>query len=511
MSTEFKEKVITILEDNLGKEFKIPELCKSYDLDFEEFMECFFLLEKDETISWMFENKGSVRLISVKGKEAPLEKVQTGLYKFPEDRELFSMTQWGLTLDLNLRIVFDECMADNKLTDKLKAMNTDERLTFLNTRLEFFSQENKELIKGIEIENKALKKIKVKELTKAEIKELKKTAAKNTKNIKPTKIKEKSLSEKEKAAAYKEKITKQLERERLSNQLKSGIRETNKEKYLRLAQIEAASNYNNLQKRYEERRQFVKEYSVGQIVEGKITNIVKRGVFVDIGKSDGLIDKKWILKNPQWNDYIRNKEIFKFEIIRINLNKNLIDLIPIKEGVESNESSTNEQSRHTQKAKEVITAIVDNGGKESLHLLGRLIKENISKNPQEWSLNVPLNNRNRIRLVNSSLEGGWVDKDSMMIVILNRRLLSKDAKKLINDYVPIKKRRGEYPKLPNAIPLVLPHGVIKKNKKLLFDNYCLFLKEVLKTGKNKSKKSHSSYAVEFLSKTTKQKLKQPDY
>ena len=88
MSTEFKEKVITILEDNLGKEFKIPELCKSYDLDFEEFMECFFLLEKDETISWMFENKGSVRLISVKGKEAPLEKVQTGLYKFPEDREL---------------------------------------------------------------------------------------------------------------------------------------------------------------------------------------------------------------------------------------------------------------------------------------------------------------------------------------------------------------------------------------------------------------------------------------
>ena len=51
----------------------------------------------------------------------------------------------------------------------------------------------------------------------------------------------------------------------------------------------------------------------------------------------------------------------------------------------------------------------------------------------------------------------------------------------------------------------------KKNKKLLFDNYCLFLKEALKTGKNKSKKSHSPYAVEFLSKKTKQKLNQPEY
>ena len=511
MSTEFKEKVITILEDNLGKEFKIPELCESYDLDFEEFMECFFLLEKDKTISWMFENKGSVRLISVKGKEASLEEVQTGLYKFPKDRELFSITQWGLTLDLKLRIIFDQCMEDDKLTEKLKGLNIDERLTFLNARLEFFAKENEEIIKGIDLEKKALKRKEEKELTKAEIKELKKTAAKNTKNIKPTKIKEKSLSEKDKAEAYKEKIMKQLERERLSNQLKSGIRETNKEKYLRLAKIEAATNYDNLQKRNEERKKFVREYSVGQIVEGKITNFVKRGVFVDIGKSDGLIGKKWILKNPQWNNYIRNKEIFKFEIIRINLNNNLIDLIPIKEGVESNTSTTNNQSRHTQKAKEVITAIVDNGGKESLHLLGRLIKENISKNPQEWSLNVPLNNRNRIRLVNSGLEGGWVDKDSMMIVILNRRLLSKEAKKLIADYVPIKKRRGEYPKLPNAIPLVLPHSIIKKNKKLLFDNYCLFLKEALKTGKNKSKKSHSPYAVEFLSKKTKQKLNQPEY
>ena len=37
MSTEFKEKVITILEDNLGKEFKIPELCDSYKLDYDEF------------------------------------------------------------------------------------------------------------------------------------------------------------------------------------------------------------------------------------------------------------------------------------------------------------------------------------------------------------------------------------------------------------------------------------------------------------------------------------------
>ena len=71
----------------------------------------------------------------------------------------------------------------------------------------------------------------------------------------------------------------------------------------------------------EERKKFVREYSVGQVVEGKITNFAKRGVFVDIGKSDGLIGKKWILKNTSklltnWNNGIRlRKQNFPYLFI----------------------------------------------------------------------------------------------------------------------------------------------------------------------------------------------------
>ena len=112
-------KVLMELKNLLGKEFTIPELCESYGYNTREFAEYFFELDKENKISFVLNAKGMLRLAHVMGEKAQIEQVEDESYKFPKDIEIFNLVVFGLTLDINLRIEFDKCMADERVCRKI--------------------------------------------------------------------------------------------------------------------------------------------------------------------------------------------------------------------------------------------------------------------------------------------------------------------------------------------------------------------------------------------------------
>ena len=99
-------------------------------------------MDEEEKINFSLTKKGGIRLVHVLSESPNEKQIQDVEYNFPKDIELYNLTIFGASLEINLRIEFDKCMADEKQVEKLKRMSEDEITKYLEKETEFFAEEN---------------------------------------------------------------------------------------------------------------------------------------------------------------------------------------------------------------------------------------------------------------------------------------------------------------------------------------------------------------------------------
>ena len=417
-------------------------------------------------------------------------------------------------------------------------MEKQEIKTFLKNRAEFFKNENTRELEKSKAEREDLirlekNKKKSSKLTDEEKNLVAEAQKKHQVGKKAVKVKTEIDIEQERKN--------RLEVERQRNYLKYGISETNKEQYLRLqkkqqlkeeAKIEEKKQAFKL--RIESRKEFVGNYSEGEVLHGIITKVLHFGCFVDIGQSDGFINISKLSDSDKkkFSKKLTRGTKIKCEIVNIDYVKKNIDLVPTtknltKSAKHQKNTTTSEnklkkstaidkevikEKREKERVDTVIDSILEAGGSDALKFFIRFIGKNIKENGNEWSISVPKNKKNTIRLNNNGLEGAYINDKGLMVVLLSPDgKSSADLKYLIDRHVPVKDRQGKYTKVPKAVPLFLTFSQTQGKKKLLYSGYCEFFKEAVLTGTNKWKNAHSEYAIKRLSKLSSLELVQPEY
>ena len=514
-----KQEIKNTLQELIGEKFILNELADSLRMPIEDLLDYLFELQEKEFIEFISFSDGTLRISRLGEEKAKGKFKKEKIFKFPKDRELSKLTIFSLSLPIELRIEFDKCMNDNDLVEKLKKMSENELIIFLKKRSEIFINENKEIIENQESEIRKLKTnkqelrnqdSKSKSLTAAERKEIEENY-KSQFNL-PKSVKKDIDFETEKE--------KKLETERRSNKSKTGFFETNQEKYQRVSNKLKRENQNKIKdfkKELEMRKKNVTSYRLGEIVSGKVKKIIDKGFYVDIGKSDGFVHITEI-KSPRSLKFLKQMKVsnkLNFQIVDIDFNRGNIDLIPTSKNL-SNRISSDKQSSEIAKHKilinETIEDIYNGNGKESLKFLVRLVKKTMKHNSSEWSL-IPSNSKTKkIRLINSGIELCSVESAGLKLTVINQQNKdSNELQKLIDEFVPPRKKQGFFPVLMSAVPLFLPNEVAKKHKKLLYTAFLEIFELSIQTGKNPMKTSHSPYLLEILAEEFSDDLIQPSY
>ncbi len=499
-----------ILQQLVGKKFILNDFANSLKKSPEELVDKLFNLQDDNKIEFIPFSDGTIRISRAGAKKATGNISDSALFEFPNDYDLSRLVIFGLSLDINIRIEFDKCMAIDNFVDKFKKMSEQEIKDFLTTRAEIFEKDNKKEIKRLKVEKESLKdsakqkKLGQKKLSKVDKKEIKEAQNKYNTNKKATVVKKKKDSKAE--------LKRKLEIEKQRNLLKFGREETNQARKARLQrEFQIEMEKQKFLERIQERKKNVRKFRVGEVVKGKIVKVIDFGVYVDIGSSDGFInvsnlEEGTVMKFAK--KLAQGKEI-NCEITNIDLKRGNIDLVPttIKPLREVDEKELKRVSK-------TINNIIDAGGKDALSFFIRLIKKNIKHNGEEWSVTLPKNKKNTIRLNNFGLEGSYINDKGIMVVMMqnNQGKSSVNIKYLIDKFVSIKNKKGKYLKIPEAVPAFLDFYQLKGKKSALFSGYCNFFEEAKKTGKNSWKNAHSTIAINQLVEIFEDvDLSQPEY
>lgn len=504
-----------ILKQLVGNKFRLVDFANSLQQTSEEIIERLFELQENGQIDFMPIADGTIRISRVGNMEAKGSLAKTNLFEFPKDYDLSRLVVFSLTLKPTLRIQFDKCMAENMFVEKFKKMEESEIIKFLEIRRDVLKKETKELMEKHRLDAKKTSAFN------KDAREFKKKSGKLTDEER------KKISEAQKAASpikksKKDQVNFELEKEkklnseRRANRARGGYFETNQERFERIALELKQKNLNKksaFRERLDERKGNVHLYSLGQIVEGKVVKIIEKGMYVDIGKSDGFVHISEI-KSPRSLKFLRQMQVGKtlnFEIIDIDFNRRNIDLIPTSKKIMK---GSNIEAIKKQKllVEDILQELNDNKAKDSLKFLVRLIKKCLKYNSSEWAL-VPSKSRlKKIRLINSEIVICVVDRENVTLTVMyhpNDKNL--ELNKLIDEYVPPKKRQGFFPKMPTAVPLVLPHKVAMKNKRVLYSAFLQSFERSQELGKNPMKSSHSVYLVDKISELFSENLEQPAY
>ena len=243
---------------------------------------------------------------------------------------------------------------------------------------------------------------------------------------------------------------------------------------------------------------------------------------MDIGASDGFINISNLSnedKKKFANKFVLGKRI-KCEIVNIDVEKGNIDLIPttknltkepskpkpkktsiskttkknltkeptkpkpkktstrkqkdITKSIEQKNLLLEKEKKEHERIDTVLENIIKSGGKDTMKFFTRFITKNIKENNSEWSLTIPRNKKNTIRLYNNSLDGSYINDKGLMVVLMTpNEKSSADLKYLVDKHVSPKDRQGKYTKVPKAIPLYLTYDELKGTKKL-YGGYCDF-------------------------------------
>ena len=524
-----------ILQNLVGKKFKLNDFSKSLEKSPEDLVDILFSLKKSGYLDFLSFPDGTIRIARAGDISANTDILDTDIFIFPTDFELSKLVTFGLSLKIDLRMEFDKCIGNHEFVEKFKQMEEDEIIEFLKIRADFYKKENQAELDKAEADKENLRlrkeeKNKARPLTEEDRKKIADAQAKfkTGKKARVIKTKKDPLTD----------LRRIHELEKKRNMLRYGIAETNNARIARLKREEdREAQKEAFKERIESRKENVVNYEVGQVLEGIVVKVIRFGVYVDLGESDGFIKTEDLsIKNIN----LSTGSKIECKIINIDLKRRNIDLIPVasktkdetsskikrKQIVKANPSSKKPSvkkpdlsekellilKKEKKRVDEVLQNIIDAGGKDSLTYFTRLIKKNIKENGLEWSITIPKNKKNRVRLNNYGLEGSYIDDKGIMIVLLNSDAKSSaEIKYLIDKYVPAKDRQGKYRKVPKAVPLFLNHKELVGKKQFLYKGYCQFFIEAKLTGKNSWKKAHSDYAIKRLSKLLSTELKQPEY
>tara|TARA_Y100000591_G_scaffold198738_1_gene171928 strand:+ start:5248 stop:6840 length:1593 start_codon:yes stop_codon:yes gene_type:complete len=527
---DFTKDFDNILRQIIGKKFKLQDFSKSLKVSSEELVELLFKLQEDEYLDFVPFPDGTIRISKVGELVAKGDITAAKLFEFPNDYSLSRLVIFGLTLDIEYRMEFNKCMENEDFVEKFKSMEEGEIKDFLKIRVDFYKEKNQAEL------DKAKKDKEDLEFRKQQKNKATPLSEDDKKNIAEAQAKYKTGKEARVIKTKKGPMTdlrKKHELEKKRNLLRYGIAETNNARIARLKrEEEREAQKEAFKERIESRKENVINYEVGQVLDGIVVKVIRFGVYVDIGESDGFI-KTEDLSNI--NIELSTGSKIECKIINIDLKRRNIDLIPVsikpndktsakikskpmaKPKPSSNKPDKSDKEllilkKEKKRVDEVLQNIIDSGGKDSLTFFTRLIKKNIKENGLEWSITIPKNRKNRVRLNNYGLEGAYIDDKGIMLVLLNSDVGSPaEIKYLIDKYVPAKDRQGKYRKVPKAVPLFLNHKELVGKKQFLYKGYCQFFMEAKLTGKNSWKKAHSDYAIKQLSKLLSIDLKQPEY
>lgn len=522
------EDLNNIFEQLIGKKFKLSDFSDSIGASSEELIELLFKLQDDEYLSFVPFSDGTIRFSRVGDLVAKGDVSTAELYKFPSDHQLSKLVIFGLSLETALRIEFDKCMSEDNFVEKFKKMSKKELLNFLQKRAEFFKKENEQIQKRQNEDKERLKKlnesknISQKRLTPTEKKQIAEAQKKYKKDVQVRKVSKKE--------DHKKQLESKLKNERFKNKLAYGISETNEERYKRLAEEKTKSS-REASKQHKERialrKLNVPNYYLGQVIKGTVTKKTQYGCFVDIGDSDGFIKFKHLdpIVYLKFKNRLKPGGVLNCEITDIDLERLNIDLLPtskkqspirdskihnnVKNDLQVFEAPTKEKK---EKVNLTIQNIIDSGGEDGLYFFLKLVKHNIKVNNSEWSLALPKNRKNMIKIYNNALEGGYInDKEVMIVIYKNPSNTNYKLNYLVDKYVASKDKQGKYGKLPSAIPLRIEFESLESKKDVIFDAYIDFLKLAMTTGNNIWKSKHEVYLVDVLSKNLAVELKQPTY
>ena len=95
-----------ILEQLIGKKFKLSDFSKSLEVSSDELIELLFKLQDDEYLSFVPFPDGTIRISKVGELEAKGDISKAELYKFPDDHNLSRLVIFGLSLNIELRMEF---------------------------------------------------------------------------------------------------------------------------------------------------------------------------------------------------------------------------------------------------------------------------------------------------------------------------------------------------------------------------------------------------------------------
>jgi len=504
-----------ILKQLIGNKFKLVDFANSLQQTSEEIIERLFELQENGQIDFMPISDGTIRISRVGNMEAKGSVANTSLFEFPKDYDLSRLVVFGLTLKPTLRIQFDKCMAENMFVEKFKKMDESEIIKFLEIRRDVLKKETKELMEKQRLDAKKTSAFN------KDAREFKKKSGKLT-DEERKKISEAQMVASPIKKSKKDQVNFELEKEkklnseRRANRSRSGYFETNQERFERIALELKQKNLNKksaFRERIDERKGNVHLYSLGQIVEGKVLKIIEKGMYVDIGKSDGFVHISE-LKSPRSLKFLIQMQVGKtlnFEIIDIDFTRRNIDLIPTSKKIMK---GSNIEAIKKQKllVEDILQELNDNKVQDSLKFLVRLIKKCLKYNSSEWAL-VPSKSRlKKIRLINSEIVICVVDRENVTLTVMyDSSDKNVELNKLIDEYVPPKKRQGFFPKMPTAVPLVLPHKIAMKNKRVLYSAFLQSFERSQEVGKNPMKSSHSVYLVDKISELFSENLEQPAY
>ena len=179
--------------------------------------------------------RGAIRLVHVLGETPTTEAIEQDKHTFPKDLKLYKLVVFSLTLDVEYRMEFDKCMANDSTVEKLKGMDEEQILKFLKTRVDFYKKENQAELDKAEADKENLRlrkeeKNKARPLTEEDRKKIADAQAKfNTgKKARVIKTKKDPLTD----------LRRIHELEKKRNMLRYGIAETNNARIARLKREE---------------------------------------------------------------------------------------------------------------------------------------------------------------------------------------------------------------------------------------------------------------------------------
>ena len=558
---ELKKKILTrFIAKKQGDILIIKELVDQIGFVRDGTRALFEELQEEKILNYRVVGQGEIKIdLLIKNKESVEKKVKNFSIE-----ELYTLSN---KLPLLQRIEFQKSMDIDNIRLKFLTLSWDEIIELINLRLEINQEEykkdlnnfvssndlvdtrnsqssddierdenlftfgiaetNKERAKRLEKQRKE-REAKAKAIKNEKKKNQVETGHLETNSERTQREKKEKILEERKIALDKQE--KKLIKEREANYAETGIYESDNKRIKRensAESIEVDVDELNKKRKYgDKKRQFVKNLNIGDSLKAEIIYITDKVYWVEVDGIKAIMPK--VVISSHLGDFVTG-EIVPVEVINIDFNKLHITLKPTSKNKQKKPAVKKPTVKKPAVKKPAVkkpavkkpavktkdskmhdffeTYLLSSKNKQTTKLFGEYTKMAVKiYGPEETTLTFPANKK-KVRLINSGIESAWINSEGLMTVVINDHNATADILNLIDKFVEQKNRKNCYKKLPEAVPLFIPHEFVRKYKSTLKKSFDIFLEYCEKTGKNPWKKYHDPEIVSYLNKVQLKKIK----